>query len=106
MKLYRVTVRYKKDNSIKFHRVYAKASSVHSCVGYWRSRYTRPTYETVYDVTVETAFVNNWTPLDPNLEKIEKAIEEMPILDAVGYELLFNRLAANLASKTVTTAGA
>lgn len=99
MKLYRVTVRRRSDGSLHHQSIYTKASSVHSAKGYWASRYTRATYEGLYDVSVETAFVTSWTDLDPNLERIEAAIEAMPKLtDEQALELV-NRLNANLATK-------
>ena len=97
--MYRVTIRLRSNGNLVKRMVFTKASSMHSCRGYWASKISRPTYESIYLVDVETAFVTSWAALDPNLEKVEAAIAAMPVLSDDDTTALISRLAANLAAK-------
>jgi len=100
VKLYRVTVRRRSDGGIYKREVFTKTSSVRSFKGYWGSRGRWGTnWEKTYTVEVETAFVNNWAPLDLNLEKVEAAIAAMPAMTDEDISALIERLGANLAAK-------
>lgn len=100
MKLYRVTVRRRSDGTIFKQKVFTSRGSMHSFKGYWGSRGNwNSSWEKMYEVTVETAFVTSWAAIDPNLEKIEAAISNMSALSEDDLSALIERLGANLAAK-------
>lgn len=76
MKIYRVTVTRRNTGKIEFRKIYTKASSVHSCKAYWGSRVSRPAYEFLYNVTVETAYVTDWVQMNPATERMEAELDK------------------------------
>lgn len=77
MKLYRVTVTRHSTGKVEFRRIYSRISSVYSCRAYWSNRYSRPSYERLYDVVVQTAFVTDWVDMSDSIERVEKQLDQL-----------------------------
>jgi hypothetical protein len=78
MKLYRATVTRRADGKIIRRQVFTKPASVNSFKGYWGSRWGGTTGYT-YDVVVETTFVTDWAPYNPDVEAIDKKIDRLNV---------------------------
>lgn len=76
MKLYRVVIKRRDTDRIEAVKIWQKKQSATNCAGYWAAAGRRWGHagEPFYDVTIEVATVDDWQPMNLELERLEAAI--------------------------------